>query len=179
MQVVYFSFSLVYIHSFILTQMIAYSVTGCKPVSSLKNVSSKIFLAFWPSKNILFIVLHFVLLINLAARQGEKKKKQRFCKIFDLILHTVIFYTYFRIKNNNTKLCHIYFKQKVLLFFYQAQEPFCFKAYDTCKDLLAVVACKKHFLDHKNNAPTWTIITVLVILTTSDAMCSLNSFTVI
>ena len=47
---------LTFIHSFkgTGTQMIAYSVTGCKPVSSLKNVSSKIFLAFWPSKNFFF-----------------------------------------------------------------------------------------------------------------------------
>lgn len=50
-----------------------------------------------------------------------------------------IFYTYFRIKNNNKKLCH-----------------------------------------HKNNyCSNLDKITVLVILTTSDAMCSLNSFTVI
>ena len=105
------------------------------------------------------------------------KKKQRFCKIFDLILHT--YFTHISELKTTTQNCAIYILNRSAIFFYQAQEPFCFKAYDTCKDLLAVVACRKHFLDHKNNAPTWTVITVLVILTTSDAMCSLNSFTVI
>lgn len=130
MQVVYFSFSLVYIHSFILTQMIAYSVTGCKPVSSLKNVSSKIFLAFWPSKNILFIVLHFVILINFfGCTIGWIcvfwKKKQRFCKIFDLILHT--YFTHISELKTTTQNCAIYILNRSAIIFLPSTGTFLFQ----------------------------------------------------
>jgi len=115
--------------------------------------------------------------VNL--RVLKKKKNKDFARyLTSLILDT--YFTHFSESKTTTKNCAIYtLNRKCHYFFYQTPEPFCFKVYDTCRDLLAVVACKKHFLDHKNIAPTWTIVTVLVILTTSDAMCSLNSFTVI